>query len=134
AEVAGDRHMDLLLREAHLEGAGEDAMPALHDGVPADQRAPSRMDAADVRRAQPDRLHLGGVEALERAVEGVVRGEHGVAIRHDGFGAIMTSSTRRPGPGLRTPWPSPAGAQTRSPGPTSRSSSPTVMRPVPSST
>ena len=94
------------------------------------------MHAADAWRAQPDGLHRGDVEALEGAVERLVRAQDGVvdAIM-TGFGAIMTSSIEPPGArDSRTPWPSPAGAQTRSPGATSRSSSPTRDPTGPSST
>src|SRR5262249_35291726 len=58
----------------------------------------------------------------------------GTAGIQPGLGAIITSSTRRSGPGFCTPCSSPAGAQTRSPGPTGRSSAPTRMRPAPDRT
>jgi hypothetical protein len=41
-----------------------------------------RMDALDVGRAKPDRLHAGEVQALEGAIEGGVRFEHGGAVVH----------------------------------------------------
>src|SRR5262249_14217368 len=103
-------------REPNLERALEDALPALHHGSPADEKAPSRMDALDVRRPEPDVLHRGELEALERAVEGGVGREDFRDVAHAGLGAIMTSSTSRSGPGFRTAWSSPAGAHTRSPG------------------
>src|SRR6266850_1049916 len=89
-------------REAHLERALEDAPPALHHRSPAGQALPAGMDARDVRRPQPDLLHAGELEALEGAVEGGVRLEHCLAVRHDGFGAMTTRSTRRSGPGFLT--------------------------------
>src|SRR3989442_7091726 len=108
-------------REARLERAREDALPALHHRAPADEQPPARVDALDVRRAEPDLLHALAVEALEGLVEGRVGLEDGVAVGHDGLGAMTTRSARRSGPGLRTACSSPAGAQMRSPGRTARS-------------
>src|SRR5262245_11193990 len=121
-------------REAHLERAREDPPPALHDRSPAGQELPPGMDARDVRCAQPDGLHALELEALERAVEGSIRGEDRRIVGHVGFGAMTTRRTSRSGPGFRTAWSSPAGAQTRSPGRTSRSSPPTRIPPVPETT
>src|SRR5205823_4804182 len=133
-EVAAHLRLHPRQREAHLERAREDALPALHHRAPADEEPPARMDALDVRCAEPDLLHALRVEVLEGGVEGGVGLEDGVAVGHDGLGAMTTSSAIRSGPGLRTACSSPAGAHARSPGRTSRSSPPTRMRPVPEST
>jgi len=98
SEVAAHLDTDVGDGEPHLGRALEDGGPGPPDLVPAVESAPARMDAGDVAAVGPHVVHLGEIQALERAVEALVRLLDGLTrvVRHAALLIRGRTGPRRP--------------------------------------